>query len=137
MFYSHHRLESKHDLHVFDGAHESGQKSVGGVQKPHHSLVALRVPVFHDGVNLSGDDAQPPRVFEAQRLGVHIWPAGGVDDCKIQEFSFLKFDFTLDFVFPHLTSLSSKVRNRTFIKNKRGNYDYIKTEQGKTMITNK
>lgn len=80
--FPYHGLETKYDLHVFDGRHKSGQKSVGGIKKANHSLKVFHVPVFHDGVYLGRHNTQPPRILKAQRLWVHLWPVGSIHNCE-------------------------------------------------------
>lgn len=58
--FSYHGLQAKHDLHVFYGSHQSGQKSVRVLQEAHHSLKVLHVPVLHDRIHLGRGNTQPP-----------------------------------------------------------------------------
>lgn len=49
----HHGLESKHELHVSERSHQSGQKSVRSFQKVHYFVKVLNVSVLHDVEHLS------------------------------------------------------------------------------------
>lgn len=80
-----HCFQAKDDLHVFDGSHKCGQKSVCVFQEVQGSLKVFFVAVLHDRMDLGRDNTQPPGVLKAQGLGVHFWPFGGVHICKVNE----------------------------------------------------
>lgn len=80
--FTYHCFQAKDNLHVFDGRHKSGQKSVCIVQKGQDFLKVLFVSVLHNRIDLGRDNTQPPRILEAQRLRTQVWPIWGVHICS-------------------------------------------------------
>lgn len=81
-FSTYHCFEAKDDLHVFDGSHKPGQKSVSLFQKVQDFLKVLYVSVPHNRIDFGRQNTQPPRILKAQRLGIHFWPRWGVHTCS-------------------------------------------------------
>ncbi len=66
----HQSLQTKHDLHVFDGSHESWHERVRNIQKLSDSLKVLDVSGLHDPPDLCCHHTDSAWLFKGQKMPV-------------------------------------------------------------------